>query len=429
MENIKNIDEIHKVIICGIGYQAETIVNYLSRNHNNKVILLIKHFTQKPSDCYKIPSKRSIQRNSFSEVDMMMDSMIGGVPVKRFDMLSTEEKESWKFVYYEDEDSKCIFEGIRSLIGDNYYFINSAEIEHINNCVWHNDKIISSLWETNKCLYSEIHILKNALRRQLKFTVYDFHFEFHLVEHCNLKCAGCTHFSSIAREEYADLDEFRRDINRLSELTGGITRFINLLGGEPLLHPQICDFFDEARNAFPNTVIRVVTNGIKLIDMEPIFWENCRKNRIIIGITKYPIGIDYDERIKKIQVEGIDYECFSGEEQSRDEMWRLCLDEFGSSKPIENFIKCPRANACIFVKHGKVFNCATMANIEHFNNCFGTNLKMVEADYADIYKCNSIEDVLEILCNPKPFCRYCNIEGRRYGVLWERTKMESNEWE
>ena len=428
METNKNLDEMHKVIICGIGYQAETIAMYMSRNDSNKVILLIDHFTQKPSDCYKIPSKRNSQRNSFSEVDMMMDSMIGNIPVKRFDMLSTEEKEKWEFIYYEDKDSRHIFEEIRSLIGDNFRFITSDELRRINDCVWDKNKIIRSLWETNKYLYSEISVLKNALRRQLKSSVYDFHFEFHLVEHCNLKCAGCTHFSSIAKEEYADFNEFQRDINRLSELTNGTTRFINLLGGEPLLHPQICDFFDETRKKFPNTIIRVVTNGINLIDMEQSFWENCRKNRITIGMTRYPIDIDYDERIRKIEEEGIVCECFSGEDQARDEMWRLCLDESGSSRPVENFIKCPRANACIFVKHGKVFNCATMANIEHFNNCFGTNLRISKADYADIYKCKSIDEVLEILCSPKPFCRYCNIEDRKYGVSWERTKMEIAEW-
>lgn len=428
MKIMNSIDRIHDIVICGIGYQAETIATYMSRNSDNKVILLIDHFTQKPSDCYRIPSKRNLNRNSFSEVDMMMDATVGNVPVKRFDMLSIEEKESCMFAYYDDDDSINIFEGIREVIGDNYYYISRNEIAYINKCIWDRDKIIKSLWKTNQFLYSEIHILKNALRRQLPSTIYDFHFEFHLVEHCNLKCAGCTHFSSIAKEEYADLEEFQRDINRLSELTGGITRFINLLGGEPLLHPQICDFFDVARNAFPNTVIRVVTNGIKLSDMNQKFWGNCRKNKIVIGITKYPIDIDYDGIIKKINEEEITYECFSGDDLPRDEMWRLCLDETGNNRPLENFIKCPRANACIFVKHGKVFNCATMANINHFNTCFNTKLEISESDFADIYKCQSIDEILEILCSPKPFCRYCSIEGRKYGTSWERTKTESTEW-
>lgn len=63
------------------------------------------------------------------------------------------------------------------------------------------------------------------------------------MEHCNLKCAGCTHFSSIAKEEYLDIGEFQKDITRISELTNSRARFINLLGGEPLLHPQVEAFF------------------------------------------------------------------------------------------------------------------------------------------------------------------------------------------
>lgn len=425
--NFNCIDEIKNIIICGVGFQTETIVSYLNKRNVNEVIILVDHFTQKPTDCYKIPSKRNFERNSFSEVDMMMDPFIRDVPVKRFDMLSAEEK-TWVFAYYSDEESKSVFDSIRPFISENIYFITPNEIKSINNYVWDNDDIIRELWETNKYLYSEMQLLKNVMRRQLQSTVYDFHFEFHLVEHCNLKCTGCTHFSSIAEEEFADIDEFRKDINRLSELTNGITRFINLLGGEPLLHPQIYDFLDIARKAFPNATIRVVTNGIRLLDMKPLFWEKCRINNVIIGLTKYPIEIDYDKRINKIQAEEVGYECFSGDYQQRDEMWRLCLDETGSSRPLENFIRCPRANACIFVKHGKVFNCATMANIEHFNKCFGTNLKICEADFADIYKCQTIDELFSKLCNPKPFCRFCYLDGREYGVPWNKTNISRCEW-
>lgn len=427
MSKISNFDDYHNVAICGVGYQAETIAKYMKMNSHN-CIILVKHFTQRPEDCYRIPSKRTSIRNSFSEVDLLMDTVMDNVPVKRFDMLSEEEKEKFVFLYFSDEESEGLFNDIKERIGDNYYYISRSELETLNKLVWDDNAIISELWNINKFLYSEISILKNALRRQLKATVFDFHFEFHLVEHCNLKCAGCTHFAPLAQEEYLSVNEFEKDIMRLSDLTGGNTRFINLLGGEPLLHPDISKFFRICRAAFPNTLIRVVTNGILLNDMPEEFWKECKDNSIIIGITQYPIDVDYDSVINTIKQKGIGYESFSGDGYPRDEMWRLALDASETNRPVENFINCPRANACIFVSHGKLFNCATMANIYHFNQCFGTKFELRKEDYIDIYEVKSAEDMLEKLCNPKPFCRFCNIEKRRYGIKWSNSMYSSDEW-
>lgn len=421
------INEIDRAVICGIGFQTETIVRYLKCNNVDDVCILVNHFTQRPEDCYLIPSKRQGKRNSFSEVDMLMDDVIEGVPVKRWDMLSERER-TYTFIVYPDMQSQVVFEFVRGNADLNIYHMTEDELDYVNAQVWSNSRIILELWKTNKYLYSEMELLKNSMRRQLKATVYDFHFEFHLVEHCNLKCAGCTHFSPLAEESFLDIKEFERDINRISELTGGNTRFINLLGGEPLLHPEINAFLDISRKAFPKTIIRIVTNGIKLLHMNDEFWETCRKNKIVIGVTQYPISIDYTEIIEKIKGEGVAFESFSGGAYPRDEMWRLSLDETGSNRPLENFIQCPRANACIFVSNGKVYNCATMANIKHFNKCYDVQYELCEDDCVDIYKVTNAEDMLQKLCNPKPFCRFCSIDNRKYGVKWKASELSIEEW-
>lgn len=428
MDLMKELNDIKCAAICGIGYQTETIAMYFKTVLKKDCIVIINCFTQKPENCFKIPSKRNGKRNSFSEVDMLMDTQIEDVTIKRFDMLTRDEKEKCTFFYYSEAESQAVYENIKEYVCDKVHYLSSDDIKHINDCIWDKERIIRSLWETNQFLYSEVHMMKNALRRQLQSTVYDFHFEFHIVEHCNLKCAGCTHFSPLAKEEFLDPAEFEKDIKRLSNLTRGNTRFINLLGGEPLLHPQICKLLEMTRNAFPNTLIRVVTNGLKLSDMPQEFWDCCKKESIVIGITQYPIDVDYQKVIQEMQTKGIKYESFSGDGYPRDEMWRLALDETAVNRPIENFINCPRANACIFVSHGKVFNCATMANIDHYNSCFGTKFELCDDDYVDIYSIDNIQEVFERLCNPKPFCRFCNIEKRKYGVKWEKSKIRQDEW-
>ncbi len=422
-----DLSKINKVILCGAGFQTETLLRYLKKQNKEIVCVLVDHFTQKPENCYLIPSKRMGKRNSFSEVDMLIDNYIESVPVKRFDMLTQEELLTVILVM-PTEESQIVYRNIPNVDQLNFIYCSDDDLIEINTEIWGANELINALWNTNKYLFSELETLKNSVRRQLKSTIYDFHFEFHLVEHCNLKCAGCTHFSSIAEENFLSVYEFEKDMKRLSELTGKVARFINLLGGEPLLHPEISHFFDIAREYFPNTIIRVVTNGIRIPDMADNFWQACKKNDIIIGMTQYPIDIDYAARIELISERGVAFENFSGTDHPRDEMWRLALNEAGKERPVENFMRCPRANACIFITHGKVFNCATMANIDHFNKCFDKHFELTKDDYIDIYEVNNVQEILGFLCNPRPFCRYCSIDNRKYGERWQVSGKAIDEW-
>jgi molybdenum cofactor biosynthesis enzyme MoaA len=66
--------------------------------------------------------------------------------------------------------------------------------------------------------------------------------ETHLVDHCNLNCKGCSHFASLVPGEvFTDIEIFKRDIARLSQIFIDVYE-IRLMGGEPLLHPDIDTF-------------------------------------------------------------------------------------------------------------------------------------------------------------------------------------------
>ena len=132
--------------------------------------------------------------------------------------------------------------------------------------------------------------------------------ETHLVDHCDLKCKGCGHFSSLSEKRYADFDVFKKDFVRLSGLFDNISR-IRLMGGEPLLHPDVPEFLRFTRHTFPNAEIFLVTNALRLCRQPERFWEECSSSRIIIQITRYPIKLDleaikkngkkYDDRLKE----------------------------------------------------------------------------------------------------------------------------------
>ena len=85
--------------------------------------------------------------------------------------------------------------------------------------------------------------------------------EYHLADHCNLNCAGCTHFSPIAKPHFASLERFEENLKKLKEWNFEIGQF-NLLGGEPLLHSQVRDFIEVAHK-YLTCPICIKTNGKK----------------------------------------------------------------------------------------------------------------------------------------------------------------------
>ncbi len=143
-------------------------------------------------------------------------------------------------------------------------------------------------------------------------------FELHLVDHCNLNCRGCTHFSPLAEKNFLSKQDFEKDFCRLSDLTQGNVDYIHLLGGEPLLHPDILFFLKRARDFFNETAINLITNGILLKKQNDKFYETCRENKINIILTYYPINLDLNFIYKKFVSYNIKYEIYGQRERERE---------------------------------------------------------------------------------------------------------------
>jgi len=125
------------------------------------------------------------------------------------------------------------------------------------------------------------------------------YFILNIVDHCNLRCKGCDHFASIAEERFVSLEHIKRDLARMSILLNGNVKRIGVMGGEPLLHPELKQILISARVYFPDTLIQLVTNGLLLLRQDEEFWQICRENNITLVNTRYPINLDY-EKIKKL---------------------------------------------------------------------------------------------------------------------------------
>lgn len=249
------------------------------------------------------------------------------------------------------------------------------------------------------------------------------HLEFLLTDACNLNCKGCTHFSPVAPREFLSLDQLYEDAKHLGRVCSGLES-VYLIGGEPLLFPDLPKAMEILRECFPNTKIQLFTNGLLLPKMNDEFWETARLNKIEISLTRYPVKFDYDAVEKYCRERGVEVTVF-GDRIADSHFLRCGLDTEGRHNPRLSHFKCFNFG-CVSVKDGKIYPCSTSCCISNLNKTYGTNFEHKPGDYLNVKDVKSSADILRLRDNPVPFCRYCSshIERVPYGI----SGKERSEW-
>lgn len=294
------------------------------------------------------------------------------------------------------------------------------------------DKLIGEIWKQQQEALLQIENQRQSDRNRLiKLTPRNIcRFQTHIVEHCNLNCASCAHYSSLHGEEYLSLEEYRRDYKRLSELFCGEAELIEILGGEPLLHPEITAFMEVARTYFPHAPIHILTNGLLLPKMPEEFWQSMKIYGITLRMTRYPVKFDYDGWAKKAREMGIQV-WLSDEEIT----WVAHKLDVSGGVPngeaalrnLENFLNCYDANFCFTLEHGRIFTCPQAAYAKTFADYFDVPIDITERDSIDIYTAENAQEITKFLSQPIPFCRYCRVKERTV-IPWEISRKEMGEW-
>ena len=249
-----------------------------------------------------------------------------------------------------------------------------------------------------------------------------------IVDHCNLRCKGCTQFSCIADEYIVPTEKVCADIRQLGKIFENkrIDRF-GIMGGEPLLHPDSAQIAECVRHNFPDAEIQIVTNGVLLLQQNSDFWNICRNNRITIVCTKYPINLDFEKIEKKSAEEHVDFQYYGDTGDVTKTLFKRKIDLKGMTDPVYAFATCWEANACNFLMDGKWFECPFICFADRvFNKKFNQNIKIEEEDYLDIYQVGDYHEILEYIAKPKDACRYC--KGFHENFLWDTTKGVIDEW-
>lgn len=224
---------------------------------------------------------------------------------------------------------------------------------------------------------------------------------FHICDHCNLNCNLCDHYSSLVKKpHFTNLEKFTQDFERLHEFIHDIG-WLRILGGEPLLNPEINDYIKLSRRLYPQAVIHVVTNALLLTKMPEEFFDTLRKCNAAIWISFYPPLKNKMSDIHKWLTEmNIQHDITNLNETFE---CRQTLKPHNDPRKI--FLQCHQSH-CHSLYDGKIAACFLPFTTKYFNAYYGKNLP--EDGALNLYDPTLTTEKLKAhLLRPFERCRYC----------------------
>lgn len=257
--------------------------------------------------------------------------------------------------------------------------------------------------------------------------------DYHIAEHCNLNCKCCSTYAPLAEKEFTDLETFQNDLSQLKKVIGNRLLNLHLLGGEPLLHPQIGEFAAAAREIYPDIYIDVVSNGLLVRKMPDSFYQTLREKNVVLQLSAYPVNLNYVELVEFIKSKGVRAFTFKGDERI-DAFTRKGLDPFGQQNMYASHLHCAAGNTTQMRK-GKLYRCPASAYVYQLNRKLKQDdpsapeetFRLHELDSLDIYQAKNAQEVFDFLSNAIPFCRYCACSVITQ-VPWAKSSRAAGEW-
>lgn len=244
--------------------------------------------------------------------------------------------------------------------------------------------------------------------------------EFWATRHCNLNCKGCSSCSPIMPEWFLDLQKLNDDLSRLKYLEINILN-INILGGEPLLHPDIIKIFQLVRKIYPSANISLMTNGLLLPEMPSEFWSVCRECSVMMKVTCFPVmtpqqrtGVEEILRRENLRYHLTDKRLFN----------KILV--LSSKDAFEDIVRNCGCNKAYNLFEGNVSRCTVPMVVQDMNNYFGANF--ITGGRLNIYSVESGREVIEFLETPNETCKNCSAHTEK--VKWEKadTHPKLSDW-
>ena len=237
--------------------------------------------------------------------------------------------------------------------------------------------------------------------------------EMHISDMCNLNCKNCTHFSPLYKEIGVNYDKCIEDIKILKSKFSNIGR-LDILGGEPLLNPELDKYIVGLRKVLPDTYLNIFTNGLLIPKLSESVLTIIRENNVTVTISEYPpVRRMIDRIISHLKKASVRYRITS----FRGDFNIPITTSLNTKHPY----KCI-SDGCVCVSNGKISRCPTLMYIHKFNEEFGTSLP--EEGLISLENCPDGKELMELLKKNIPLCNYCIECGTEWSVCGNEKHLE-----
>jgi organic radical activating enzyme len=234
--------------------------------------------------------------------------------------------------------------------------------------------------------------------------------ELHAVEHCNLRCRGCDANSPFNPPYVLPVADARCVLARLAAAFRA--DIFKVMGGEPLLHPEIVTLLGLVRASGITRVVRLTTNGLLVHRMPDAFWRGLDR-LTVSNYSSAPIRPEHVERIvARAEESGVVLNL----------KWIDQFNEIELTEPIADparvqsiYDDCWIRHRSLVVRRGVFYKCTRAAYMDDFRRQRGLPdrpgdaASYREADGIPIDAPDFAARALAYLNSPAPLasCRYC----------------------
>ena len=182
-------------------------------------------------------------------------------------------------------------------------------------------------------------------------------------------------------------------------------------GGEPTLHPQLDEILKIVKRTCPDTVVRVISNGLMLHRMSASFWENIDQ----LTISNYISAPVKPRLLEEIRQKARHYEIVLNV-KFVDQFNEIFVDDIIEDKTRvqQIFNDCWMRHRCLIVRNGRFYKCTRAAYMNDFLGIKGKPANIGASSYS-VEDGIALDDLdfrnkaLNYLNDSKPLhsCHYC----------------------
>jgi hypothetical protein len=278
-----------------------------------------------------------------------------------------------------------------------------------------------SFCEENIIVDDDSYISSFEERRELE-TI-----EIHVAEHCNCSCKNCSMFCALVKQEsFPVYSEFEEGLKNLKKYFDHV-KTIRIIGGEPLLNPELYKYIDFIGEIFPFSDLRLLSNGILADKMDDRLIESIKRNKVRLFISNY-IPVSY--KMDKVK-------AFLDAKEIKNYIITDVITEFqkiydyrGAADKKVNFDNCHWKNSCATLYGSEMSVCFVPFVIHYLSDSF--NLSIEEQKKIDLTSDNLTTGIIRKLMNePMDVCRYCSMY--RISEKWDLANKKEhtlniNDW-